>query len=250
MSFVHVDKEDGIAVVTISRGKVNALNEALVEQMANQLEKIEKDKSTKSVILTGQGKFFSFGFDIPEFLGYQKESFTRFITKFSNLYNYIFLFPKPVIAALNGHTIAGSCLLATACDYKIMASGSARISLNELTFGASLLSGGVEMLKRCVGQRNAETVLYSGSMYPAEKAISLGLIDQVSSEEQLSHDAKKVANDFARRDGNAFSSMKKLLRKNIAETISKGEKESIQEFVDIWYSESTQKNLKDIQIRS
>jgi len=66
------------------------------------------------VVLTGRDRFFSFGLDIPEFLSYSKPDFIRFVTKFADLYTYVFLYPKPVLAALNGHTIAGGCMLATA----------------------------------------------------------------------------------------------------------------------------------------
>jgi 3,2-trans-enoyl-CoA isomerase len=70
-----------------------------------------------AVILTGSGKFFSFGFDIPEFLAITKEEFTEYLANFTDLYTYLFLYSKPVIAALNGHTMAGGCMLALACDH-------------------------------------------------------------------------------------------------------------------------------------
>ena len=146
MSFVCVSTDGGLATVTLSRGKVNALNEPMIEQISGGLEGLENDDAVKAIILTGQGKFFSFGFDIPGFLSYSRDAFTRFVTKFTNLYTYMFLFPKPIVAAVNGHAIAGGCMLATACDHRIMVSGRARISLNEIGFGSSVFAGSVEML--------------------------------------------------------------------------------------------------------
>ena len=250
MSFIRISKDDGVSIVTLSRGKVNALNEVMVEQINGCLEDLENDQAVKAVILTGQGRFFSFGFDIPEFLSYSKESFVGFLTKFTNLYTYMFLFPKPIVAALNGHTIAGGCMLATACDYRIMVSGKARISLNEIGFGSSVFAGNVEMLKFQVGQKNAETILYSGAMYSAGEATQLGLVDQISSEESLVDKARKVAQDFARKDNAAFKSIKGLLRRPVAEEMTKREKDSIQEFAEIWYSENAWENLKEIKIYS
>ncbi|MGD9037280.1 MAG: enoyl-CoA hydratase/isomerase family protein, partial [Syntrophobacterales bacterium] len=136
MNTVFSTKNDGIAIVSLQRGKVNALNEPMVEKLQNSLQELEKDENITSVILTGSGKFFSFGFDVPEFLNYSKSDFIRFLEKFTNFYTYLFLFPKPIVAALNGHTIAGGCMLATACDFRLMVTGKARISLNEITFGA------------------------------------------------------------------------------------------------------------------
>lgn len=250
MSFVHVSRDKEIAVITLSRGKVNALNEVMVEEISGCFEDLERDKSIKATILTGHGKFFSFGFDIPEFLSYSRESFIKYLTNFTDLYRHIFLFPKPVIAALNGHTIAGGCMLATACDYRIMVSGKAKISLNEINLGSSVIAGSVEILKYCVGQRNAEKILYSGAMYSAEEASQLGLIDQISSQDALAEDAGKVAEDFAIKSSQAFRSIKGLLRRSVAEEMVNKEKDSILEFVDIWYSEETWGNLQQIKIHS
>jgi enoyl-CoA hydratase len=248
MSFVLSSKEKGIATVTLQRGKVNALNEPMVEEIADSFGNLETDTEVKSIIFTGSGKFFSFGFDVPEFLTYSKSDFISYLGKFTDLYTYMFQFPKPIVAALNGHAIAGGCMLATACDFRLMASGKGKISLNEITFGAPVFCGSTEMLRYCVGSRNAQSILYSGAMYSAEEAFQLGLVDQVSSEDGLADDARKVAQELGEKDSSAFRSIKKLLRKPVAEEIVKHEKDYIVEFVDIWYSEKTWENLKKIEI--
>jgi enoyl-CoA hydratase/carnithine racemase len=245
---MHVSKDVEIATVTLSRGKVNALNEPMVEEITKSFEDLAIDNEVRSIIFTGSGKFFSFGFDVPEFLSYPKNDFIKYLEKFTNLYTYVFHFPKPIVAALNGHTIAGGCMLATACDYRLMVTGKAKISLNEITFGSPVLAGSVEMLRYCVGSRNAQSILYSGAMYSAEEAFQLRLVDQVSSEEDLTEDARKVAQELAQKDSSAFRSIKHLLRKPAAEQMIKREKDAILEFVDIWYSEQTWENLKKIKI--
>jgi 3,2-trans-enoyl-CoA isomerase len=250
MSSIQVSRDEGIAAVAISRGRVNALNEAMVEEIDDCLQGLEKDEMVRSIILTGQGKFFSFGFDIPEFLSYSKDAFIVFLTKFTNLYTRVFLFPKPVVGALNGHAIGGGCMLAMACDYRLMISGKAKISLNEINFGSSVFAGCVEMLKFWVGQRKAQSVVYSGSMLLAEEALQLGLIHQISAEENLKDDATAVARDLAQKDRAAFASIKTLLRKPIAAEMIKRERDSVLEFADIWYSEKTWKNLQEIRIHS
>ena len=248
MSFVHVSKDGEIATVTLSRGKVNALNEPMVEEITKSFADLATDNEVRSIIFTGSGKFFSFGFDVPEFLNYSKSDFIRFFEKFTNLYTYLFLFPKPIVAALNGHAIAGGCMLATACDLRLMVTGKAKISLNEITFGAPVPAGSVEMLRYCVGTSNAQSILYSGAMYSAEEAFQLGLVDQVSTEDNLAEDARNIAQELAQKDSFAFRSIKHLLRKPVAEEMIKREKNAILEFVDIWYSEQTRENLKEIGI--
>ncbi len=248
MNFIHLSISKDIATIVLNRPKVNAINEAVVEELSGCLQRVADDSNVKSVILTGEGSFFSFGLDVPEFLSYSKDSFIKFLTKFTDLYRYIFLFPKPVVAALNGHTIAGGCMIAIACDYRLMASGKAKISLNELTFGSTVFAGSVEMLRFLIGGRNAEVVLYTGTMYSAEEAKGLGLIHEVVSKEDLRDAAQRIAEDFARRGSHAFESVKMLIRKQTGEEMNRKENESILEFADIWYSEGTRKNLENIKI--
>ncbi len=249
MAFVQVENNDGVATVRIGRGKVNAINGALVAELGTRLAALEKDPAVRAVILTGTGKFFSFGFDVPEFLPFTKEQFTEFLTGFTDLYTDLFLYSKPVIGALNGHTIAGGCMLSLACDYRIMAGPKARISLNEVTFGAAVLAGSVEMLRFSTGSANAAQILYSGAMYNAEEARRLSLIHEVADENGLFAAAEKIAKAFAAKPPEAFSEIKSLLRKPVAEAMKAQEAGSIQRFVDIWYSETTWANLKNIQIR-
>jgi enoyl-CoA hydratase/carnithine racemase len=104
------------------------------------------------------------------------------------------------------------------------------------------------MLRFCVGSRNAQQILYSGAMYSAEEAFELGLVDHVSSEDTLEKDARKVAKELGEKASLAFASVKKLLRKPLAEEMVKHEKDYILEFVHIWYSQATWERLKEIKI--
>ena len=249
MDFIEIKKKNEIAILTLSRGKVNALNDEVVRHMQAAFNSLENDPKIKAVILTGKGKFFTFGFDIPKFLSYSKVEFTNYLVHFTNLYMSIFLYPKPVVAALNGHTIAGGCMLALACDSRILVSGKAKIALNEIEFGSSVFAGCVEMLRFSVGSKNATTILYSGKMYSAKEAKMLGLIDRITSEDDLIDEAMTVALDLGSKPAQAFTSIKTLLRKPVAEEIKRKEMGSIKEFVDIWYSKSTWENLKNIKIK-
>ena len=141
-------------------------------------------------------------------------------------------------------------MLATTCDYRLMVSENARISLNEINFGSTVFASSVDILRFCVGSKNAQNILYSGAMFSAEDAKQLGLIDKITSQDELMDQAQDIAEDFARKDNAAFRSMKHLLRKPIADEMIQREKTSIREFIDIWYSEKTWINLQEIKIHS
>jgi 3,2-trans-enoyl-CoA isomerase len=248
MAFVKVETHDGIATVVFSRGKVNALNGMVIDELRACFKTLEADPDTKAIVFTGSGKFFSFGFDIPEFLSFSKDEFTDYLINFTDFYTYLFLYPKPVVAALNGHTIAGGCMLALACDYRAMAANGGEISLNEIAFGSSVFAGSTEMLRFIVGSANATKMLYSGAMYSAEEAMGLGLVQEVISGTNLMDKAQAIAADLASKHAPAFAGVKSLLRKPIAEDFLQRERSSIAAFTKIWYSEPTWANLQGIKI--
>jgi 3,2-trans-enoyl-CoA isomerase len=248
MEFINQQISDNIATLILSRGKVNALNELVVEELNSGLKSFENDPDIGGIIITAEGNFFSFGFDIPEFLSHSKQEFSDYLNKFTDLYTYIFSYPKPIVIALNGHTIAGGCMLALACDYRVMVTGKAKISLNEINFGSTVFAGCTEMLRFWAGNKNATNVLYSGKMFSAEEAQILGFVDEVTLENDLIERATKKALELSKKQLPAFTSIKLLLRNPIIEQMRSREKDSINEFADIWYSNKTRGNLQNIKI--
>lgn len=248
MPDILLEQQEGIFIITINRGKVNAINEGLVSELSQLLDKLEVDKECNSIIITGSGSFYSFGFDIPELLSYSRKQFFKYLSDFNNLIKQIFLYPKPLISSINGHCIAGGCVIALATDYRIMNDERAKISINEINFGSTLFSSALEILKYTVGGRNAEKILLSGEMYKAEEALKYGLVDEICSKTQLHDKATEIAREYSGKDSIAFYSLKKMSRMNTMEIINRHQDYSLKEFVEIWYSKETREKLKNIQI--
>jgi 3,2-trans-enoyl-CoA isomerase len=249
MTHFDATRSGEVTVLTLKRGKVNAFNRPMIEEFQHLIDGTAADNLVKGLILTGRGKFFSFGLDVPELYSLSMEDFTEFLRAFTRLYATLYMYPKPVVAALNGHAIAGGCMVAIACHRRIMAAGRSKIALNEITFGSTVFAGSVEMLRACAGQRNAEEVMLSGAMFEPDRALALGLVDRVVPADDLLPLAVDEAREMASRDAAAFQSMRRLLRAPVAELMRAREDESIREFVRIWYSDSTRELLKGIQIR-
>jgi enoyl-CoA hydratase/carnithine racemase len=250
MNPTRSEQQRDVSILTLARGKVNALDEPMVDGLREQLRRLEHDPAVRAVVLAGQGSFFSFGFDVPVLYDYAPDDFMRFLGKFSDLYRSLFAFPKPLVAAITGHAVAGGCMLATTADCRVMATGRARISLNEVTFGASLFAGSIEVLTHLVGQRRAEAVALAGAMYSAEDAQAIGLVDEAIPPQAVVPRAVEIATDRASRDAVAYAAIKQLLRGPVAERINFCEAGSLQRFLEIWYSPSTREQLKKIQIRT
>ncbi len=139
-------------------------------------------------------------------------------------------------------------MLALACDRRVILSGRSKISLNEITFGSTVLAGSVEMLRFWLGDRAATEVLYSGKMLSGEQALAIGLIDEVAPEGKLAEISDRLALELAKHPTPAFTGIKRLLRSPVAATMRLHEPASIDAFVDIWYQDATRERLKEIQI--
>jgi 3,2-trans-enoyl-CoA isomerase len=250
MIFVRQNIQGGIAELVLERGKVNALNEQVVDELSQSFRELADDSRVRGILLAGTGKFFSFGFDVPEFLGVAKEAFAGYLEKFTALYRDVFAHPKPVVAAINGHAVAGGCMLATACDTRVMVKEDAKIGLNEIGFGSSLFAGSLEMLRFWVGARRAQEVAYSGTLYTADQALALGLVDATAPEVTLRDEARRWLDEHIDKPPAAFRSIKLLLRQPILEEIQRSEAASIREFVEIWYSPEMRRRLEKIKIHA
>ena len=248
MSFVVKSQTGNVTTLTLLRGKVNAVNGEVISELREAFAGLEQDNNCRAVVLTGAGKFFSFGFDIPHFMDYSEEKFAEFLRQFTDFYKYLYSYPKPVVASINGHAIAGGCILALACDYRTMVTGKAKIALNEVTFGSAIFAGCTEMLVNLVGQRFAEQILLTGQMYSAEAAERIGLVDEVVDEDKLNEATSKKGEELAAIDSVAYTGLKKLLRQSVIARIERLEQDSIRDFIEIWYSPSTRAQLQKVKI--
>lgn len=250
MNTIDTTITGGIATLTLSRGKVNALESELAADLKQSLDRVTGDENIRAIILTGKGKFFSFGFDLPVLLGYSRNFLIDFLHTFSRLKRLMYLCPKPLIAAINGHAVAGGCMLILPADYRMASSGRTRIGLNEINIGASVFVESIEMLKATVGTRNTQTILLEGTMYSVDEAKQFGLIDEIVEPDDLMHLAKQKAESLGAKSPEAFRAIKELVRGPIAKRMEDSEDASIAQFVEVWFSKGTQKQLRAVEIRS
>ncbi len=240
--------DGAVALLELRRGKVNALTLDVVKELDEHLDRVGGDEDSRGLVLTGSGSFFSFGFDVPAMYDLEREAFGEFLYAFCALSRRLFSFPKPVIAALNGHASAGGCILALTADERIAAEGRGRIGLNERLIGASLFSSCVEMLAQAVGDRTAERMLYSGELSPVAEAHRMGLVDRLVPGGELVELAVARAATLAENPG-AFAGLKWLLRRERAERMAERDPESIERFLDVWYAPDARRLLRGIEIR-
>lgn len=165
------------AVVRLAHGKVSALDLEFCEALTKEVETIAAS-SAAALVLTGTGSAFSAGVDLFRVLDGGSSYLERFLPAMKGLFETVLAFPKPAVAAVNGHAIAGGCILAAACDHRLMARGTGRIGVPELTVGVPFPALPFAIVGARVPATMFRQLVYSGRLASADEAIPLGLVDE------------------------------------------------------------------------
>ena len=178
--------EDGITTVTINRPKaLNALDTLTLEEMKDCFNRLASDVATKSVLITGAGpKSFVAGADLGAMSKMTVTEARCFSVLGHAVFNAIERIPVAVVAAINGFALGGGCELALACDFRF-ASDNAKFGQPEVNYGIIPGFGGSQRLARLIGTGEAKEMIYTGSMIDAEEALRIGLINRITTQENL-----------------------------------------------------------------
>ena len=204
---ILVSIKDRRAYVTINRPKkLNALNKETILELSCAFEKLEEDQNIRVIILTGSGqKSFVAGADISEFVHFSEEEGGRLARiGQEKLFDYIENLSTPVIAAVNGFALGGGLELAMCCHFRI-ASDTAKMGLPEVSLGVIPGYGGTQRLPQLVGKGKAMEMIMTASMISAHEAKACGLVNEVTTQEELLPTIEKIASKILRNSPIAIS---------------------------------------------
>lgn len=235
---------DKRAEITINRPQsLNALNSVVFKELNAVLDEIEKNDSIRCVIVTGNGKAFIAGADIAEMSDMHPQQAEMFAKTGHNTFNRISNLRVPVIAAINGFALGGGCEFAMACDIRI-ANTFAKFGQPEVNLG--LIPGycGTQRLSRIIGLSNALHLLLTADMIDANEALRLGLVQKVTSPEELLDEARKIADKIATKGKIACQKVKEVTLKGFNMDFSEAAKLEIQEFGDLFANAESKEGMK------
>ncbi len=194
---MDVSREESFAVITLNRPPANAISEPLIKELNAALSELEPDPAVKCLIITGAGdKIFCAGADLGSaFAGPDVESFLRFG---NSVLRRIERFPKPVIAAINGHALGGGCEISMACHIRILKE-TARMGQTESNLGIIPGFGGTQRLPRLIGRGLALEHLILGTQISAQECYRIGLVNRLAKEGETLNDAKALAREIVKR---------------------------------------------------
>lgn len=246
MNTIAVTIKDRLAIITLNRGKSNSLNREMVTELSDMLQNIASDANIGGAIITGKENFFSAGLDLIELYHYNEEEARSFWNLFLDFVAKITAFKKPLIAAINGHSPAGGCVIALACDARVMAQGKYIIGLNEVPVGIIVPNSIFELYSFWLGKANATRSLLEGKLFNPEEAITIGLVDEVVKQEGILTAAERKARKYMAFEQNTWSQSKINIRKSLIETTSADQSADLELMLKQWWSSNTRAILKTI----
>lgn len=228
---ILVEENNGITTITINRpNKLNALNKQTIEELHDALKEEAADEDTKVIIITGSGeKAFVAGADISEFANFNVEEGAKLAAKGQTmLFDFIENLSKPVIAAVNGFALGGGLELAMACHFRI-ASDNAKMGLPEVSLGVIPGYGGTQRLPQLIGKGRAMELIMTAGMMDANQALNYGLVNHVTTLEELIPLCEKIARKISNNSMVAIGAAIKAINANFKDGVN-GYAVEIQEF--------------------
>ncbi len=223
-SFLRVEKESNVATVVINNPPMNVLSEQVASELCDAFSELRDDNSVVTVILTGEGdRAFMAGADIKEFPNMisQSADVGKQPSKKNEVFRLISDFPKPTIAYLNGVTLGGGFELALACDLRI-AKETAQLGLPEVKLGLFPGGGGTQRLPRLIGSAKAKELMFTGDSITAIEALQLGIINQISTNEDGIEVARKLAQKISRHSLQALRRIKQAVNEGTDGQLQEG----------------------------
>jgi len=236
------DITDGILTIRMAHGKASALDLELCAALQSAFEEAAADDGVGAVVLTGTGSIFSAGVDLPRMINAGDDYIQHFVEALDAALRGLFVFPKPVVAAVNGHAIAGGAILAFACDHRLMCGG--RIGVPEMLVGVPFPAMALAIVRFAMPRQHLQPMIYFGRTIEADAAHAMGIIDEILPAADLLGRAYAIARTLASIPRDAFRLTKRQLREPYLRDSSHIAVASADEIDAIWAAPETHEHIR------
>ena len=243
---LNIDFSNNTAIIALNNKIPNALSLKLLEDLQLKIKQFNQQSEIYSIVLTStNNKFFSIGLDIPSIYDIPRLEFEKFYKTFTQACVELFRSPKPIIAAISGHAIAGGCILTLCCDYRIITDSKALMGLNEIKLGVPVPYLGYFILKELVGYREARNVCESGEFFLPKDLLVLGLVDEIVPSSRMIDVAVEKAQALGSLPQSSYSLIKQLRVKKVLEQYFNERDEELELFTTSWFSSPARNALRE-----
>lgn len=232
---MKLEHQGPVALLRIEAGKANAMGPAFIAAFDGLLDALERTDA-RAAVITGYERFFSAGLDLPTLIALDRPGMESFLSGFERVVLRLFTLPRPVVAAINGHAIAGGCVLALQADYRLMGAAAGKIGLNEVQLGIGLPAVVIETLRCQVPPAALRPIALEGRLFDPAAAVALGLVDEVVAPTDLLARSLAKARELAELPPAAFAEVKSSLRRAVAATAERAAAAERRHWLDTWFS--------------
>lgn len=244
---IERDSTDGIVTLRLAHGKASALDLELLKGLE---EELEASAEARAVVLTGSGSIFSAGVDLFRLVDGGPQYVEPFLDQLDRTVRRLFAFPRPVVAAANGHAIAGGAVLLLACDLRLMTEGNGRVGVPELLVGVPFPASAREVVRFAVPRRHLQSLVYTGRTLPPDEALAHGLVDEIVPPDRLLEGAHAAAEQLAAIPEASFRLTKLALRREAVARMDRDREAGEQEMRRIWADPAVHQGIRDYLART
>lgn len=245
---LELDISDGVANLSMTHGKVNAMNLEFVTCLNKQLGELADNEEVRQVVLGGNPKVFSAGVDLKRLVDESVSYLDQFLPELVQLFLTAFEFPKPLIVAITGHAVAGGCVLGCAADYRIIAS-RARIGVPELRVGVPFPSAGMEIMRWAANPSAFRKMIGTGATFTGPEAVAVGLADDSVDSEHIHKAARDAIEPFSVVPPDVFRLTKRQMRQPIVDRIRRSEQLFGEEINRLWRADATRQAVTEYVVQ-
>jgi enoyl-CoA hydratase len=238
---MRIEQVGDVALLRLEAGKANAIGLeflSALDALAGRLA------GARAAVMTGQGKAFCAGLDLPALFDLDRATMRGFMRRFEEVMLRIFQLPMPLVAAVNGHAIAGGCVLAMQADLRIAADRESRIGLNETQLGIGLPPVVLETLRFQVLPTSLPALTMEGRLFTPREALQLGLVHELAPEADLLETALRRAAALAALPPAGVRQVKADLRRAAARAARDSSAEQAEQWLDSWFDPGAQERLR------
>jgi enoyl-CoA hydratase len=239
---IELTEQDGTAILRMADGKANTMTIELCEALTVRFKEASR---ARAAVITGSGRIFSAGVDLVRLLDGGTPYIRNFLPALSAMFAAVFSHPKPVVAAINGHAIAGGCVLACAADRRLMARDAGRIGVTELLVGVPFPPIAMEIMRRATAPRYFEDALFSGATFSPQDAVARGFVHEIIEPPALLDRAIAAASTLAALPPEAFALTKRQTRQPALTRSASGADVTDAEIEQIWTAPETLARIRD-----
>jgi enoyl-CoA hydratase/carnithine racemase len=245
MNLVQLNYDDHVAIVSLSNGAANPLSVALFMELEMALEQVHKSTDVTGMIFTSESeKFLSIGLDIPSLFPLNKHEALEAYRALNRSSFKLLTLKIPTVCAIKGHATAGGCILALMCDYRLMAEGHKLIGLNEIKLGLHVPLLAYQALNMICDDHTTREMAYTGNFLDPAAALQAGLVDAVLPAADLMQGSLIKVKSIAGSNIPAFAAIKEMRIAFIRRIFEEGREEDERRFMDLWFSDEVQGQLR------